>query len=286
MQQGLKWSYYNHAIVPTTAPHETVDESMVDSKNFWKSVGGYPLLARWTTDFDCQEETDWWYIIKDKPFDFQDVDKRYQKQTRKGLKNFDVRIIDPIQYAEALYQVQVAAVSNYSGKRPRIDHDEFVASMNARRKGITFAAFSKEDNSIAGYEYTIVHDNYLLTSVLKAKPSYEKKQVNAALIFSVLNHFSKELAQGVYIMSGERTIYHQTAHQEYLVKKFAYRKAYCRLHIRYRPGVKQIVACLYPLRGLLKYLNGFTFIHQLNSVLKMEEIIRKDRSTHPLKETS
>lgn len=38
----LKWKYYNHALLPTTAPHEKVDEFIIKSgkilKNKW---GGY-----------------------------------------------------------------------------------------------------------------------------------------------------------------------------------------------------------------------------------------------------
>ena len=32
-------------------------------------MGGVPLLIRWTTNFDCEEKTEWWYCIKDTPFD-------------------------------------------------------------------------------------------------------------------------------------------------------------------------------------------------------------------------
>lgn len=284
MQQKLKWRYYNHAAIPTTSPHEKVDESPLQSGRLWKSVGGRPLLARWTTDFDCREQTDWWYIIKDKPFDIMDVKKNYRPKIRRGLKYFDVRVIDPAQYAEALYQVHREALASYPPKcRPTIDHDQFVASLEGRsRKGVTFAAFSKEDNSLAGYSYDILCDGYVMASVQKAKPSEKKKQVNAALILAELDYFKQELARGVYIMAGERNVIHPTKHQEYLEKTFGFRKAYCQMHIEYRRGIRQIVDCLYPLRGLIKHLERIKLFCRISSVLKMEEIARRRKNPRPI----
>ena len=48
------WKYYNHAAVPVCAPHEQVNLEQVKSKKIWKIDGGYPLLARCTSDYDCE----------------------------------------------------------------------------------------------------------------------------------------------------------------------------------------------------------------------------------------
>ena len=48
------WKYYNHAAIPTTAPHEEPNTVPISDNSIWKVRGGTPLLARWTTDFD------WW----------------------------------------------------------------------------------------------------------------------------------------------------------------------------------------------------------------------------------
>ncbi len=282
MQQGLKWRYYNHAIIPTTAPHERVDESPLKSGEIWRSPKGYPLLARWTTDFDCQESKEWWYMIKDKPFDIMKVKKNYRRKIRKGLENFNIRVIDPMQYIDELYQVEAEAIASYPAKtRPKMDYEQFVAKLSNSREGVTLAAFSKEDNRIAGYSYDIVCDGYILGSLQKAKPSQEIKHLNAALMYGELDYFRKELADGIYIMTGERSILHQTNFQEYQEKYFGFRKAYCKLHILYRPGVKPIVDCLYRMRGLLKFLNGIKLFFKIYCVLKMEEIVRRQRETPP-----
>jgi undecaprenyl phosphate N,N'-diacetylbacillosamine 1-phosphate transferase len=269
------WVYYHHAIVPTTAPHKEADINTLRDVNLWRSAQGYPLLARWTSDFDCKEDTGWWYEIKDTPFDLAALSSKHRYGINKGLKHFDVRVVDPTQYAEELYQVQEEAFSTYPAKyRPNEGYDQFVGNLKNRRMGVTFCAFSKEDGSMAGYAYLLPRDGYVVASVLKARPSQEKNQVNAALVFSVLEYFKKELERGVYIMAGERNIVHETQCQEYMEKTFGFRKAYCKLHISYRSGVRQFITCLYPIRGLMKKLDDIKLFNQINSVLKMEEIAR------------
>jgi hypothetical protein len=275
MQQELKWRYYNHAIIPTTAPHETADISALEQKDIWKAFGGHPILARWTSDFDCDENTCWWYCIKNKPFDFADVKSNYRQKIRKGLGNFDVRVIEPMQYADALYKVLEEAIESYPVKcRIKVEREAFIADLKDWNNGITFAAFSREDNSLAGHMFVRVQDGYATLSVLKARPSEEKNQVNAAIVYAVLEHFQKDFSGDFYILAGERTINHDTNIHEYLDKYFGFRNAYCRMHIKYRPPVKFFVDCLYPLRGLIRRLKIIKVFCLIYGVLRMEEIAR------------
>ncbi|MDD3919719.1 MAG: hypothetical protein PHO41_00875 [Eubacteriales bacterium] len=286
MQPMLTWYYYNHALLPATAPHRPVDMAPLHRKGFWRSVpGARPLLARWTTDFDCQEPTDWWYIIKDTPFELADIKAKYRYRINKGLKHFTVRVIDPAKYPEELYEVQADAFSAYPAKyRPKLTYEAFMADFGSWQGGLTFGAFAKADGSLAGYAFVTVQDGYVSFSVQKTRPGQEKLEVNAALVYSLLSHFRRELAGGMYISDGERNILHETNFQNYLEQTFRFRKAYGKLHLQYRPGVKQLVACLYPLRGMFAHFTGIHLFSQLNAVLKMEAIARKNRNAVSVKE--
>lgn len=98
------WKYYNHAAIPTTPLHEDPDLTPINDGAIWSIEGG-PLLARWTTDFDCGHETNWWYVIKDTPFDLSAIKANYRYKINKGCKAFDCRRINPIEHVEALYKV-------------------------------------------------------------------------------------------------------------------------------------------------------------------------------------
>ena len=48
----MEWKYYNHLVLPTTAPHEEVNLTPIYDRLIWK-MNGKPLLARSISNFDC-----------------------------------------------------------------------------------------------------------------------------------------------------------------------------------------------------------------------------------------
>ncbi len=241
---------------------------------------GTPLLARWTTDFDCGYETNWWYVIKDKHFDIGALKAKRRYEINKGIKNFDVKIIDPCEYKEELYLVQVAAFSAYPAKyRPTIDKKRFTKGIDRWNRFNVFGAFfQKETNELAGYALlSKENDSVLNFNVLKTKPVLEKYSVNAALVQKIVTHYTEFISGGGIICDGARSISHMTNFQNYLEKYFGFRKAYCHLHIRYNPKIKWLIKLLLPLRKALLAFDGIGVIHSINGVLKMEEICRSEK---------
>ena len=70
---------------------------------------------------------------------------------------------------------------------------------------------------------------------------------------------------------------HKSNYQDYLMKNFGFRKAYCKLHIQYRPLMKLAVNMLYPFRKLFYKMKGRGPVRMVRAVLKMEEIHRTFR---------
>lgn len=273
------WKYYNHAVIPATAPHEDPDITPILNGKIWKAFGKQtPLLARWTTDFDCGYETNWWYIVKDAPFDISALKSKCRYTVNKGIKYFEVRLIDPKEFKEELYRVQVAAFSAYPKKyRPKVDKEKFIKSLDDWNSYTVFGAFFRETGELVGYNIiTNINENWLDFTVQKTNPEYEKWQLNAALVEKIMMYYADFLGNGGIICDGSRNINHETAFQDYLEKYFGFRKAYCNLHITYNPRLKWIIRLIYPVRRLLLRMDGIGLIHAINSVLKMEEICRNE----------
>lgn len=276
------WRFYNHAAIPEGSPLSGVDLSPVEDGTIWKAEGERPLLARWTTDFDCDCESQWWYVIKDTPFDPAALKAKRRYEINKGQKNFEVRILDPRDCKEALYRVQVAAFSAYPSKyRPTVNKESFFAQTETWGKGtLVLGAFSRETGALSGYALLVEKDrNFVSFNVLKTDPVFEKYGVNAALVEKALDCYSDFLKNGGILCDGERNINHETAFQDYLQKYFGFRKAYCRLHIAYNPKIRWIVRLLYPFRRLLCKLDSIRPVHKVNAVLKMETICRAKNAT-------
>lgn len=251
------WKYYNHAAIPTTAPYEEPDMTPINNGCIWKIGGSTPLFARWTTEFDCGHETNWWYVIKDTPLDISMLKAKRRYEINKGLNHFDVKPINPCDYKEELYAVQVSAFSAYPKKyRPTVEKNRFMTGIDGWNNYFAFGAFYRETGEMTGYALLMENENWVDFSVLKTKPEYEKYAVNAALCEGVLSHYSQFLSVGGIICDGARSISHETNFQDYLEKYFGFRKAYCRLHIQYNPKIKWLVKLLFPLRKCLFFWMG------------------------------
>ena len=269
------WKYYNHAAIPAVAPHENVDASPVKSGSIW-SLDGEPMLARWTSDFDCGYETNWWYVIKDMPYDINEVKAKRRYEVNKGVKNFDVKPVDCCSMAEDLYEIAHANYSQRSkGNEISIDKNDYISSVKKWHNYMVFGAYEKESGRLCGYARLQLLDKCIDFMNLTTLPQYEKLGINAAIVYALLQEFSEKLANGYYICDGQKNVLHKTAFQDYLEKYFGFRKAYCKLHVRFRPKLRIPVKLLFPFRGLLKMLDGIGIIHQINSVLALEESARK-----------
>lgn len=275
-----KWKYYNHAMIPTVAPHEEIDVEFLKDKQFWKE-NKKALLARWTSNFDCDNKTNWWYVIKDKPFDLSAIKSNYRYKIKKGIKNFDVRVINPQDYVEELYKIFVSAFESWPAKyRPKFtygDAEKLVQKLVTDPKMTCYGAFYRETEELCGFMQVPTHETYAELQVQRVKPMYEKFQINAALVYGLLESYSQKLVkENFYILDGARSISHETNFQDYLEKYFGFRKAYCKLHIVYNPRIEWIVKILFPFRKMLHRFDEIGFVHQINSVLYMEELRRSE----------
>ena len=274
-----EWNYYNYCMIPNVFPHEVVDDSKVTSGEIFK--GNKALLARWTSDFDCAEPTSWWYFIKRDAFDLNQLKSNRRYKITKGIKNFEVRRIDPKEYAAQLHQVYTDAMTGYPPEsRVNIAFPEFEKTMTALSQcsdtHYIYCAFFRETGELRGYIHIPVYETWAALSSLITNPEYEKYQINAALIYYVLEDLTDRMDGTFYISDGERNVLHKTNFHDYLEKYFLCRRAYCHLHIQYRPIIKPFVYLLYPFRNLLKKADRISIIHKINGVLFMEEIRRSD----------
>ena len=197
--------------------------------------------------------------------------RRYE--INKGNKNFQVRVIDPRSFIDELFQVTVAAYSGWPEKyRPSVTKTFIANAVQHWQNYIVFGAFSREDEILHGYAIVEDHENYAAFSVLRTNPETEKNGINAAMVNSILDEFKDRFHDGFYICDGARSIRHETAFQDYLEKYFAFRKAYCKLNIKYKPGLGFAVKMLYPFRNMIKGKSRLG--SNVSGILKMEEISR------------
>lgn len=273
------WSYYKHAMIPTCAPHEMPNLSPINDGSIWKVGGGTPLLARWTTDWDCGYETCWWYTIQDTKFDIMSLHSSSRRRITQGLKHFDFIKVNPKDYATEMAHVTIADWGTYPKKyRPTTSYDKLVQSYASLSQDvIVYGALDKEDGVLSAFQ--LIKDNGTWYSMEQGKslPEKQKKQVNAGLIYSYIMDLSDSFSIGKYISNGQRNISHETNFNDDLCKYYGFRKAYCRLCVTYNPKIKVFIKALYPFRRLFQKMDSKQIFHGINGVMLMEEIVRQEK---------
>ena len=127
-----------------------------------------------------------------------------------------------------------------------------------------------------GFAVFDVHEDWVDFVFAKYSTKNLKLRVSDAINVTALEYYLNEM-QRRYVSDGQRSILHKTNVQDYLIDHFGYRKAYCRLHLRYRKRLKYLIEVLYPVRMPLRWMDGINKIHQLNSLLLMEKIVRMEK---------
>lgn len=267
------WKLYNNALLPTTPPHQEPNINELKRNNPWK-LGCF--FIRYTTDFDCRFETEWWYLIKDDKMDISNLKKKRRYEINKGIKNFEVKKISPEAYAEQIYLVYFDAFQSYTNAGKAMERDSFISSckLHVVDKNIEYyGAFDKKSGELAGYALNEVYADYVTLTTMKFSPDYLSDNVSAALVYTLLFEYLNNQNKK-YVNDGERSIRHITNFQDYLVKYFGFRKAYCKLHVEYRPFIAFIVKVLLPFRRIIKKFANNLTLNNISAMLE-QEVIRK-----------
>lgn len=269
------WKYYNFAAIPTCAPHEEPDISAVLNGEIWKINKPAPLLARWTSFFGCEQDTGWYYVVKQGVFDINEVNAKRRYEINKGNKFFSVKAIAFEDYMNEIYEIHCAAVKTYKNVTcPSKSY--FVASLkkNIKNNCILLGAFFRENQKLCGYSLLKENETYISFLMQKTDPQYEKCAINAALVYGVCEHYKDVLKTGKYICDGEKSVLHITAFQDYLEKYFQFKKVYCKLNIKFIPAINIIVKMLFPFRSIIYKIRK---LDKVGAILKMQEVIKKQK---------
>ena len=261
-------------MLPDCKPHEDANTEVL-TQEIWKcKPWKKALFARYTSDWDCEEETGWYWVIKDTPICLDKLKCKHRYEIKRGLSNFVIEPINPVEYPDELYDIAVDTLRTYPKSYQRIPEKELFVN-NLPTWKFTFGAFSKENHKLCGYIIMVDREEVLYYSEQRVLQECEKMYINSALVYSMVDYYRERIENGAYIVDGERNINHVTNHQEYLCSKMGFRKVKCKLHIVYRPGMKALISLLWPMREIFKKFDlKSTLIHSVNGVLKLEMICR------------
>lgn len=269
---GIRWKKYQRVLVPDEAADREIALGREEARELMEKA--CTSMVRSTSHFDDPQEPCFWYVIKDSDPSMEALSSNTRSKIRRGNKRCCVEKASKEEIAEEGYQAYYRAFQRYENFRRPLSRSDFARNIHsldgdhwdlwkvADRDSGDIVAYSRNRTFGHSCNYTEIKFD---PSALKDYPSY--------ILFQRMNeHYLSDRGYR-FVNDGARSISHETGVQDFLIKKFGFRKAYCRLHVHYRPWLKGVVRMSYPFRRLLKRGKG-SRIQQLNALLSQEEIIK------------
>ena len=265
---NINWKLYQGALVPDVAPHINIELNEEDKTFLLKESNAFFL--RYTNDWDCYKETDFWYVINDKLCHIEDYSAKTRKHIRKGISECEISILDNKSFIAADgYIVYSEAMKHYNGFLTIISKENY--DENILNCEDEFVCVFYQNKMIA-YRQVRLMGNSAEFKVSKSIPEYQKYYPNYLMFFYCTQHYIGDIGVN-YTCSGAKSLSHETNIQTLLISKFNYRKAYCRLNVVYRKDIGIVVKLLYPFKSILEKIK-IKPVEKLVVLLRHEEIRR------------
>jgi len=266
--KGVKWYYYQGALLPRVPPHYEIFLTQKEEKELLKRSKA--LFLRYTNEWD-RANGEFWYVIKDKFNGINALSSNTRSKVRRGGKRNDVKRIDTEYILNHGYEVYTSAFDNYSTFIQPLSKKNFekhVKSTNHEYWGV----FDKESHKLVAYSENFIEGDICQYSTIKFHPKYQKNYTSYILMYE-MNKFYLEEKKLKYVNDGARSISHKTTIQEYLIDKFKFRKAFVKLNIAYRWDVGFLVSILYPFKYFIQKLSH-PIANKISVILHQEKIRR------------
>jgi len=272
-ENKIPWTKYQKCIQPAMAvPYELPKSTFVNIKQLIKKSKSF--LARWTSDF-TEKHTEWYWIVCESPFILKSLSHNVKNQIKKGLKNCEVKIINPIWLSDNGYNIYKIANTQRKQKT-------FV-SKNQWKNDIRFSTNCKSsefwgifiNNKLIGYCRCNIINNMISIASIYHDRNYLKYYPIYSLLYTMLNcYLNKRMYYS--ISNGMLSINHHTNMQGFL-KKFGFKEQFCRLNIIYSPFFGFLVKIIYPFSGLINYIYKIIssdILYKIIVILRQEKIRR------------
>ena len=252
------------------APHLETRLEPQDWKALLKQGG---LLVRNTYSFDSQEETNFWYVIKDHEEGMETLPSRVRNKIRHAFNSFDFRLIPFEMLKEKGYAIIEETYADYAVHDRAMNEEIFLEYLKqCQEKPFDYwGIFAKETQQLVGFCTVTLWDyccEYGVTGILS---KYKKGNYYPYYgLYQHLNQYYLREKHFQYVSDSARTITEHSQIQDFLIQNFGFRKAYCHLEVHYQAWMKLAVKMLYPFRKIIP-------LQRVRAILNMEAMQRGEK---------
>lgn len=219
-------------------------------------------------DWDCGEETNFWFIIKEN-YSEADYPKKTRKYIEKANVRFEFRIIDFDTYRKYAFDVYEAAFNHYKvndGSRQSQDQFEKGAEKFGRDIDI-WGAIDRETGKLEAYSICRRKGDTVDYQTSKANPEFLPKYYIMYGLYDARNKYYFLEEKCKLAITSARSITEHSNIQNFMIEKFGFRRAYCHLAIHYKAWLRTLIYIAYPFRKFIP-------VKQIQNILRFEAINR------------
>ena len=245
------YELYRHAWRYGLAPDKELQLADSQCKKLLRK-GGW--MVRNTYDFDCEEKTDFWYLIKDSFGGMDEHSQNERKKLRHAFRSFDFKLIDIGLVRQKAFPIVKATFDDYRVSDRDMTEDVFHKYLDdCTRSNYDFwGAFDKETLDLVGFCAVRVFENSCEYGLIGFAPRYKHNATYPYYgYFYKMNEYYLKEKGFKYVADGARSVTEHSDIQPFLEKNFKFRKAYCKLNIRYKWWFGAIVKVLLPFRNVI-----------------------------------
>jgi hypothetical protein len=219
-----------------------------------------------------QRVSDWYAVVCDRFIPLGEYKAKQRSELKRGLLNCEVRRIEADYAISDRYEVYTKAFRRYRGMpQPFWGKEEFRAYMKISEEFEDIVHFWGVfcHKKLVAFAINNIFDKVEATYwLIKIDPDYLRYYPVYALLYRMNEYYLAE--QGFeYVNDGWRSIVHNTGIQDFLIKKFGFKKKYSRLQVTYRRWLAPAVRFGFPIRLQLGKLDS-----RVRTLFMIEELGR------------
>lgn len=267
MQKMKAFYLYRHAWISTPHYNKQLSDEQCDAL---LKQGGW--LVRNTYDFDQKEPSNFWYVIKDSFGGMDELSKKDRKFVQKALETLDFKIIDKQIIVDNGYEIVQKEYDSFAVKDRRMNKKIFKENLKSwdEQNHEFWGIFDKQKGCLVGFSVVRVFDSGRFYDTLWILPEYRNNYHTYYGLCYKRNEYYLGEKKLNYVTDGSRSITEHSNIQPFLEQKFKFRKAYCKLKIRYKWWLGIVVKMLYPFRNIM-------WNPSVKALLKMHELYLKNQ---------
>lgn len=261
---------YRHALIWNGALESELELStdaarnLIGENNCW--------MLRNTFDYDCGHTTNFWFLVKDS-FDEREYSKRRKKRIETANFKFKICRITSERISGEGYRVYYEAHRAYKVNDGFVmDENDFKNEISSMNEDFEFwGCVDRETGTLEAYAVCHVHDGMCWVKYARANPSCLAQYYTMyGLYDACCRHYLLERKLN-YVLNSARSITQHSNIEGFLIQKFGFRKAYCRIRMHYAWWLGIAVKILYPFRNIIP-------VAPVKNLLKLEQIARENNA--------